>query len=162
MIVGSMVPTIHLLFFCEPELAKPYIVSVYVMGLSCGAVCFFRFFDKHKLLRVTILGSTSVFIVIPYTHSFLYKYWGTNMSHLPVYVTPFIQGGIYTLGMIVYLNRFPEKQLGSTWHYSQHLSSHNIWHLAVICSALVGWYGIYESWKTLVLEEVCAVNKVLK
>ncbi len=80
------------------------------MGIACSVACFMTFFDKNKILRVAIFFSTSIFGIVPYCHAMYLLYSGKD-EWLPLYYTLPVQGLLYTLGVIVYLKRFPEKQL---------------------------------------------------
>ena len=136
LITGSSIPAYYYGFYCQT-------ISRYVHMAISGALCIacvvLSLWDKfsaraYRPLRFTTFVLFGVYGAIPTLQIAIGE--GIEKQHIVQALTGILMmGGLYLLGALLYVLRFPERIFPgkfNTW-----ASSHQIFHVCVVCAALV-------------------------
>lgn len=142
LILGSYLPALHFAFSCRPLLQWLYcgVISFLVLSLLVSfnvPRCSSR---RWHCLRVAALIATIAFAVLPTGH-WLLVVRPADYPHLSLstYLLPLLlMLACYAAGFGFYASRWPERS--AEGRFDLVLSSHNIWHVWIVCAALV-WEG---------------------
>jgi len=141
LIVGSFIPAVYYLFYCDKTLQVSYI---FILG-SLGAVCIgialadrfatpsFRWF---RTAMFTFLGSSAI---VPVLHAFgrygfSYCFFTLNFGLI------LFEGGLYILGALLYGFRWPESHWPGKFDFFG--TSHQIFHILVVVAACFHYLAI--------------------
>lgn len=146
-IIGSFYPPTYLAFSCVPMYRWVYLSIITVLGAVGLLGPRFAFFNapEFQTQRVALYIAMAVFGLIPTYHV-------TLVLPLNPTTIPFIGGvllmlGLYALGLLFFLSRFPESCFPG--QFDLLFQSHQLWHLFVLCAAIVHLFttiGMYKQW----------------
>uniref|UniRef100_A0A1I7YS86 Insulin-degrading enzyme n=1 Tax=Steinernema glaseri TaxID=37863 RepID=A0A1I7YS86_9BILA len=142
LIIGSFIPWIYYGFYCRMEPKITYIAMVCVLGVVAIIVSSWDKFSEsqYRPLRALVFVAMGGSGVIPALH-FAWKE-GADL---------FVQGGfhwllimalLYLLGALLYATRTPERFFPGK--FDIWFQSHQLFHICVVCAALVHYCGITE------------------
>lgn len=149
LVVGSFLPPCYFGFQCAPEYRVLYLTMIGVLG-SVGLVGpFFGFWaqERFAIWRLVIYCSTAFSGIFPIIHV---NFVMPNGTASPYVVGLALMMLFYGLGTIVYILRMPERFFPGrfdTW-----LHSHQIWHVFVLCAAVVHFVNsgsMYFHWEPM-------------
>lgn len=138
LVVGSFLPPCYFGFQCAPQLRVLYLSMIGVLG-SVGLVGpFFGFWAQPHFYRwrLFIYCSTAFSGIFPIVHiNFVIPNGAAN---------PYVTGlalmmMFYSVGTIVYVFKIPERFFPGRFDIWLH--SHQIWHVFVLCAALVHFFN---------------------
>lgn len=141
MIVGSFIPWVYYVFYCEPTIQLTYITSITVLGVACMLVsCLDRFAQPaYRPVRAGLFAALGLSAAVPATHAvFLYS--------LRTLFTDFYLGSLllmaflYLFGAFLFATRFPECKWPGKFDLI--FCSHNLFHICVVVAAVVHFIAI--------------------
>ncbi|KAG0169363.1 hypothetical protein DFQ30_003710 [Apophysomyces sp. BC1015] len=133
LITASVLVTEYYGFYCSPVKAH-YMVFTSIVG-SVGIITpFFRHWDTKpwRPIRIAVFLSMAVSSIVPVCHLVWRSGFGPTLSFLHLAA---VSVTMYILGVVVYVNRYPEKMYPGRFDFAG-LTSHAIWHVFVC-------FGIY-------------------
>ncbi|KAI8144154.1 hemolysin-III related-domain-containing protein [Fennellomyces sp. T-0311] len=142
LITASVLVTEYYGFYCQPVPKMRYMIFTVVVGSAGVIMPFFKLWDtkEYRLLRISVFLSMAFSSIVPVLHLI-------SMNGFVATLSFFHMAGIsvtmYLLGVVVYVNRFPEKLYPGRFDFAG-MTSHAIWHVFVCL-------GIYVSYNTLLL-----------
>jgi adiponectin receptor len=156
LVLGSYFPPVFYGFHCFPFWQRLYITSISLLGTVTLVAPWFRFFHSQRYLaiRVSLYAMVAVAGIVPAVHSYFllqtipHNY--TDGSFDEVYHRLYIMYGLYTIGVLFYMSKFPESRFPG--QFDIWFNSHQWWHLLVVCGTLVHWSNcllIYDNYLKL-------------
>jgi adiponectin receptor len=148
LIVGSFIPIVHYGYHSTAELeaiGRRYTGLLVVLGSIVLALSASDFFHDERLraLRVGLyigLGFSGVF---PIGHALALR--GLDPVTWLMLYSAATNAGMYLLGCVFYLSRFPEA-VAPPGMFDRLGSSHNIWHLMIVLAATAHYVLLLELW----------------
>ncbi|KAN0083331.1 hemolysin-III related domain containing protein [Elaphomyces granulatus] len=144
LIAGSFTPSVYYGFFCAPALQRLYWSMIYIIGLGCTCVCTIPRFraPEWRSFRATLFVSMGLSAVFPVVHGLLL--YGVRQMTLQIGLGwLLLQGFLYILGAVIYAARVPERLSPGTFDMMG--SSHQIFHVLVVCAALAHLTGLLRA-----------------
>ena len=135
LISGSTVPALYYGLYCQPALAKFYIICTFTLAISLFTASLFEFMhtEKFRTFKNICYGSFGIIVSAPMFHMLINEIWFGNgdkftfLSSLPLFLA---MGASYLGGLVIYTKRCPERHKPGNYDICGH--SHQIWHLTVI------------------------------
>jgi adiponectin receptor len=138
LIVGSFLPPCYYAFQCEPMLRLLYLSMIGVLG-SVGLVGpFFGFWaqERYYWLRLVVYCSVAGSGIFPVVHV---NFVLPNGTARPYVFGLAIMMLLYFVGMMIYIFKVPERWFPGRFDIWLH--SHQLWHVFVLCAALVHFFN---------------------
>lgn len=144
LIVGSFVPILFYGFYEQPFFRTMYITLICSLGGVLFVLALTPLFhiERYRELRTLLFTGLGLSGVVPVLHM-LYHYDFNQLSRF-VLVGTLLTGGAYLCGTAFYISRFPEVM--APGRFDLVLSSHNIWHVLVVCAACMHYAFVLELW----------------
>uniref|UniRef100_A0A914CVY6 Adiponectin receptor protein n=1 Tax=Acrobeloides nanus TaxID=290746 RepID=A0A914CVY6_9BILA len=159
LIIGSFIPWIYYAFYCRIAPKISYISMIAVLGLLAIIVSLCEKFAEYKYrpLRATVFVAMGLSAMVPVFHFLITDgflrlineggfYWLSCMAFL------------YLFGAMIYATRTPERFCPGKFDLWLH--SHQLFHMCVVCAALVHYVGITKM-AQLRLKDSCSNATVL-
>jgi len=134
LIVGSYYAPVYYTFYCQPLIAIYYTGGITILaGCAIGAT-FAPTFDKpdFEIYRAAVFMIMGWFGIICAPHAFILFGFGPVW---PVMWRLILMGGVYSIGVVFYITRIPERWYPGKFDYG--LNSHVIWHIFVLLATFV-------------------------
>ncbi|KAK0398632.1 hypothetical protein QR680_002683 [Steinernema hermaphroditum] len=143
LIIGSFIPWIYYGFYCRMEPKITYIGMVCVLGVAAVIVSLWDKFSesKYRPLRALVFVCMGGSGVIPALH-FMWKEGSERLFDQGGFHWLLAMAGLYLLGALLYATRTPERFFPGK--FDIWFQSHQLFHICVVCAALVHYYGITE------------------
>ena len=157
LITGSSIPAYYYGFYCSLMAKYTHISISSILCIACVVISLWRKFStpKYRPLRFATFVLFGVYGLIPATHIALRE--GIEKQHIiQTGRGLLIMGGIYISGAVVYVLRFPERFFPgkfNTW-----ASSHQLFHVCVVCAALVHYDTLLSMVKYRMSVGSCAME----
>lgn len=158
LITGSSIPAYYFGFYCHMLAQCTHISIVTTLGIACMVVSLWRKFSlpEYRGLRCATFVLFGLYGVIPSVHVILKE--GFN-GHVNQTLTGLVtMAGVYLLGAMLYVYRVPERFFPgkfNTW-----ASSHQLFHVCVLCAALVHYNTLLNMIKYHMSEDSSCMSKV--
>ena len=136
-----------------------YIIIVGVLCVACVVISLWKKFStpKYRPLRFGLFVAFGVYGVIPSVHVALRE--GFAKQHMVQAATGvLIMAGLYLMGALLYVCRCPERFFPgrfNTW-----ASSHQLFHICVVCAALVHYDTLLNMIKYRMSIDSCALELI--
>ncbi|KAJ8659125.1 hypothetical protein O0I10_005164 [Lichtheimia ornata] len=129
LITASVLVTEYYGFYCHPVPKMRYMIFTTVVGSAGVIMPFFKLWDtkEYRMLRITVFLSMAFSSVVPVLHLITKNGFFSTMSF---FQEAAISVAMYLLGVVVYINRFPEKFYPGRFDFAG-MTSHAIWHIFV-------------------------------
>ena len=144
LILGSFFSGIYVGFYCEATLRNTYWSMIIALSLITSVLVLYPKLQglQYRTLRTLAFILTALSGFAPLTHG-LYLYGWAQMwvrSGMPYYL---LEGLVYGVGAAFFVTRIPE----SIWpgKFDIWCSSHQIFHVLVVCASLVHLYGVWSA-----------------
>ncbi|EWZ77817.1 hypothetical protein FOXG_20922 [Fusarium oxysporum f. sp. lycopersici 4287] len=141
-ILGDLVLGIYLVFWCERLLRNIYWSLSAVIGMLNIFVTMHPKFQgpEYRLLRTLMFAATGFSGVSPLVHGI--NMFGLSQMLRKAFPYTLAKAGCLLLGTSFYLSRFPESQYPGEFDLC---SSHSIFHILVVCAAIVQLAGYLDA-----------------
>ncbi|TMS38253.1 hypothetical protein L596_005018 [Steinernema carpocapsae] len=143
LIIGSFIPWIYYGFYCRMEPKITYIAMVCVLGTAAVIVSLWDKFSesKYRPFRALVFVAMGGSGVIPAAH-FMWREGSEKLFVQGGFHWLLLMAGLYLLGALLYATRTPERFFPGK--FDIWFQSHQLFHVCVVCAALVHYYGITE------------------
>ncbi|CAM1507534.1 Fc.00g071750.m01.CDS01 [Cosmosporella sp. VM-42] len=144
LIVGSYVPALYYGFYCKPELMKPYLSLIFLLGTGCGLVSWIERFrtPRWRPYRTMMFIGLGVSGVVPIIHgATIYGFQGLEDRMSLSWVA--LHGAMYIFGAVLYATRWPERSAPGKFDIWG--NSHQIFHMFVVLAAATHFYGMAKA-----------------
>lgn len=155
LILGSTAPIYHYGFYTATFFRRLYLGAICICGgalLVCIQLDWF-YQQRWRLLRIGMFVALGVVGALPLVHVVVHHDFN-NMS-IKLATGVLAMGATYLVGVLVYASGFPEAARGGRWNQNSrfdiHLSSHQIWHVAVVLAAYIHFLTVIELWHSISL-----------
>lgn len=144
LITGSFVPWLYYGFYCSLLPKVFYLCLTIFLGISSVVVSLWdKFSEPHfRPVRAGVFMAFGLSGVIPGIH-WLISHGFTEWIESSVrasFTSLLLMGLLYILGALLYASRIPERFFPGKCDYWFH--SHQLFHILVICAAIVHYHGI--------------------
>ncbi|KAK4229193.1 hemolysin-III related-domain-containing protein [Podospora fimiseda] len=141
-IIGDLVLGMYVVFWCEPLPRNIYWAMVAVLGTLTVFMTMYPKFQgaKYRLFRALIFVATGLFGLVPLIHG-IYTFGISQMMNKALPYTA-AKAGFLLSGTLFYATRFPESRYPGKFDF---WGSHSIFHVLVVCSALVQLVGYFDA-----------------
>ncbi|ENH71182.1 hemolysin-III family protein [Fusarium oxysporum] len=141
-ILGDLVLGIYLVFWCESLLRNIYWSMSGVIGTLTIFLTMHPKFQgpNYRLLRALAFVATGLFGVSPLIHGF--SMFGMSQMMRKAFPYTLAKAGCLLLGTLFYLTRFPESRYPGEFDL---WGSHSIFHILVVCAAVVQLAGYLDA-----------------
>jgi adiponectin receptor len=159
LITGSSIPAYYYGFYCSLLARYTHIVIVAVLCVACVVISLWKKFStpKYRPLRFATFVLFGVYGVIPSLQIALSD--GFAKQHIVQAGTGILtMGGLYLIGALLYVCRCPERFFPgkfNTW-----ASSHQLFHICVVCAALVHYDTLLNMIKYRLSTDSCALELI--
>ncbi|KAJ2162925.1 hypothetical protein GGF46_000308 [Coemansia sp. RSA 552] len=159
LIVGSCVPVVCYMFYCNPRLQTFYVALIAGLGALTAAVAVAPRFGTpaFRSLRAATFVGLGLAGVVPAAHScVLYGLRHTMQAAQGTHMLT--MGATYIAGAAIYSARVPERWFPGRFDYWLH--SHQIFHVLVVAAAAVHYIGVARAlrWAHSTGRELCAIQ----
>ena len=157
LITGSSIPAYYYGFYCHTVAQYVHITILAFLCTCCVVISLWRKFGTHayRPLRFATFVLFGLYGFVPGIHVALRE--GFHKHHVnQAFTGLLVMGGVYMLGSIFYVSRFPERFFPgkfNTW-----ASSHQLFHICVVCAALVHYDTLLNMIKYRMTIESCALE----
>ena len=157
LITGSSIPAYHYGFYCQLTARYTHISIIGILCIACVVISLWKKFGTHEYrpLRFATFLLFGLYGFVPGIQVALTE--GFEKQHI---IQPMrgllIMAGVYILGAIIYVSRFPERFFPgkfNTW-----ASSHQLFHICVVCAALVHYDTLLSMVKYRMSVGSCAME----
>ncbi|KAI9497374.1 hemolysin-III related-domain-containing protein [Zychaea mexicana] len=134
LIAASVLVTEYYGYYCRPVARSRYMVFTGFVSSFGVVLPFFKCWDTKEFrpIRIAVFLSLAFSSIVPVLHLVaLYGFWSTWAFLEPAMISV----SMYLLGVLFYVNRWPEKKFPGRFDYAG-MTSHAIWHVFVC-------FGIY-------------------
>lgn len=144
LISGSFIPSVYYGFYCIPALQRLYWIMICTIGLGCCCVSVVPQFrtPRWRPFRAAMFVGMGLSAVFPVIHG-LQLYGIDRMRRQIGLEWLLLQGFLYILGAGIYAARVPERL--SPGKFDIVGSSHQIFHVLVVCAALAHLKGLLKA-----------------
>ena len=141
MIMGSFVPWLYYMFYCDTVFRFCYIFFICTLGTLCVLMSQSDTFatPKYRPLRAGVFAGLGLCAVIPITHGCIEYGFAVTFYDGKLWCL-FTMGALYLIGALIYATRVPECWSPGT--FDIWLSSHQIFHILIVLAAAVHLYAI--------------------
>ena len=159
LITGSSIPAYYYAFYCSYTARYTHITVTGVLCVACVVFSLWEKFAAHEYrpLRFATFVLFGVYGVVPAVHIVL-KEGVENQHIIDAGKGLLVMGCLYIFGAVLYVVRFPERVFPgrfNTW-----ASSHQIFHVCVVCAAVVHYDTLLGMIKYRVSIDSCAMELV--
>ena len=157
LITGSSIPAYYYGFYCSIIAQYTHMSIAFALCVVCVLVSLWKKFatPNYRPLRFATFVLFGLYGFIPVTHVALTE--GVEKQHIIQAGTGVLtMAGVYILGATIYVLRFPERFFPgkfNTW-----ASSHQIFHICVVCAALVHYDTLLSMIKYRMSIDSCAME----
>jgi len=155
----SSVSWLYYVFYCHYYLKWFYIMGVVVGGLVTALVSLMDKFSEPewRAFRAGVFLTFGLFTFLPAIHYPILDGWlhyvQTSLGWL------FLMGLLYVIGAALYAMRIPERFFPGKFDIWLH--SHQIFHVFVVCAALVHYHGVTELALHRINDSQCEIESYL-
>lgn len=144
LITGSFIPCIYYGFYCMPDLQRLYWSMICLIGFGCICVSILPKFrtPAWRPFRAAMFIGMGLSAVFPVIHGLKLFGAGQMMRQIGLGWV-LLQGFLYILGATIYAARVPERLMPG--HFDIYGSSHQIFHVLVVCAALAHLTGLLRA-----------------
>jgi adiponectin receptor len=159
LITGSSIPAYYYGFYCHAISQCVHITILVLLFAGCVVLSLWGKFGTHayRPLRFATFFLFGLYGFVPGIHVAIRE--GFQKQHVVNAITGLlVMGGVYTLGAIFYVSRFPERFFPgkfNTW-----ASSHQLFHICVVCAALIHYNTLLSLIKYHVSNDMCALEQL--
>jgi adiponectin receptor len=159
LITGSSIPAYYYGFYCDAVAQCVHIIILILLFTGCIVLSLWRKFGtpEYRPLRFATFFLFGLYGFIPGIHVALRD--GFEDQHTVNAIAGLLlMGGVYILGAGFYVSRFPERLFPgkfNTW-----ASSHQLFHVCVVCAALIHYNTLLGMIKYRMSTESCAVEQL--
>lgn len=145
LIVGSFVPILFYGFYEQRFFRTLYLSLICGLGgvLLVLALTPLFHLERYRELRTLLFASLGLSGAVPVLHMLFHNEFN-ELSRF-VLLGTCLTGGAYLCGTAFYISRFPE--VLAPGRFDLALSSHNIWHVAVVLAACLHYAFVLELWR---------------
>ena len=135
LITGSSIPAYYYGFYCQPTARYIHITMLGILCISCVTISLWKKFStqKYRPLRFATFLLFGLYGLIPGIHGAFTV--GFQQHFIRALMGLLLMGGVYILGALFYVSRFPERFFPGK--FNMWASSHQLFHICVVCAALV-------------------------
>jgi adiponectin receptor len=151
LIFGSFFSVLYYLFYCDRFYMKLYQYTMAALCTLTAAIATHPTFDlnEYKHIRFAVFGTTCLFALVPYS-DILIRFWRGSAMWLNIHYYVLSSVAIYTLGGVMFANKFPEKFLSRhEWkgdgRFDVWGASHQLWHVCVVAALTLHFYGLVDA-----------------
>ena len=154
LITGSSIPACYYGFYCSYTACYTHITIIGVLCVGCVVLSLWKKFGGHKYrpLRFATFVLFGVYGVIPSLHVALRE--GFEKHVIQAGTGLIIMAGLYIFGAVLYVLRVPERF--SPGKFNTWASSHQLFHICVVCAALVHYDTLLSMIKYRMSFDSCA------
>ena len=157
LITGSSIPAYYYGFYCYTISQFVHISILVFLFAGCIVLSLWKKFGTHEYrpLRFATFYLFGLYGFIPGIHIVI-KEGFQNQHTVNALAGLLFMGGVYTLGAMLYVSRFPERMFPgkfNTW-----ASSHQLFHLCVVCAALIHYNTLLGMIKYRVSIDSCELE----
>ena len=159
LITGSSIPAYYYGFYCHALTQCVHITILILLFSGCIVISLWKKFGTHEYrpLRFATFLLFGLYGFVPGTHVVLRD--GFEDQHTVNAIAGLLlMGGVYILGAGFYVSRFPERLFPgkfNTW-----ASSHQLFHVCVVCAALIHYNTLLGMIKYRMSTESCAAEQL--
>ena len=159
LITGSSIPAFYYGFYCQTVAKYTHITIIAMLCVGCVVVSLWKKFGTHKYrpLRFATFLSFGLYGFVPGLQVVLKE--GFLKEHInQAVIGLLIMAAVYILGAVVYVTRVPERFFPgkfNTW-----ASSHQLFHICVVCAALVHYDTLLSMIKYRMSLDSCALEHI--
>jgi adiponectin receptor len=159
LITGSSIPAYHYGFYCQLTARYTHIAIIGLLCVACVVISLWKKFStpKYRPLRFATFLLFGLYGFVPGVHVALRE--GFEKQHtVRAMIGLLIMGGVYVIGAVIYVVRFPERFFPgkfNTW-----ASSHQLFHICVVCAALVHYDTLLNMIKYRLSTDSCALELI--
>ncbi|BGP36720.1 hypothetical protein JCM10450v2_000611 [Rhodotorula kratochvilovae] len=146
LISGTFVPMVHYGFYCDAHLRNWYIALIYTFAAATAAtvVSPHARTPEYRRFRTWIFIAMGLSAVFPVGHAVVrYGLEGASTAISLFWLA--LGGALYIVGALLYAERFPERLSPGSFDFL--LSSHQIFHILILCAAWAHWTAITEGFR---------------
>ena len=157
LITGSSIPAYYYGFYCQT--ISRY-VHISIIGLLCVGCVIFSLWKKfgthaYRPLRFTTFLLFGLYGFVPGIQVTMKE--GFEKQHInQTLVGLLLMAGVYILGGLFYVSRFPERVFPGK--FNMWASSHQIFHVCVVCAALIHYDTLLSMIKYRMSTDSCALE----
>lgn len=153
LIAGSYFPATYYAFYCTPVLQKVYLFTSSMILVIGFMIAIFGASNSKtaSLIRNGGFGSLVAFGVVPIAHWVLIA---PEVYRQSLFWGCFFLFFWYGLGFSLLLSRFPESVWPHSYIVTHFISSHTLWHIAVV-AAICTWFFTLIGYQTLIQDIGC-------
>ena len=159
LITGSSIPAYYYGFYCSDAAKYAHMAVTGVLCVACVVFSLWEKFAAHEYrpLRFTTFVAFGVYGVVPAVHVIAEE--GIEKQHvIDAGKGLLVMAFLYIVGAVLYVVRFPERIFPgkfNTW-----ASSHQIFHVCVVCAAVVHYNTLLSMIKYRMSFDSCAMDLV--
>ena len=159
LITGSSIPAYYYGFYCQLSAQYTHIIILGLLCVACVVISLWKKFStpNYRPLRFATFLLFGLYGFVPGIQVAIRE--GFHKQHVvQAMIGLLIMGGIYVIGAVIYVVRFPERFFPgrfNTW-----ASSHQLFHICVVCAALVHYDTLLNMIKYRMSTDSCALEQM--
>ncbi len=159
LITGSSIPAYYYGFYCSDTARHTHMTITGILGVACVVLSLWEKFASHEYrpLRFATFVLFGIYGVVPVVHIIVRE--GLDKQHIvDTGRGLLVMAFLYLFGATLYVVRFPERAFPgrfNTW-----ASSHQLFHVCVVCAAVVHYDTLLSMIKYRMSIDSCALELV--